>query len=865
MTSTQNIQLSVILCLIGGSLLAVSSDHASALRPTNHDNKGGIPSLQPHKSHKAPDGPDIGEPLGSSPLDNFDMLFEPTKDTVPDLISLEPTILTDPLHTTIKDNIIYIQHLGSIYGGEDSGDTHNLGSSGYTALSNGLISLEIPLVDDTKKAELLNKMHDPSIRKALFAYEGSAWRSSIIQRRIENTLKGYIEDQLLGVLSGTHEIPYREITSMDFYLLQTKKAVIVINDDIVDPQRSEIDYLARLIPGAAQIVAHAHAHKGGSFSIAPGELSKALEQEATFTKSKSSLTFEKRFIDSYLAHLPTLSGQLITEKNHNEVRVAGKTIYTQEYGPTYSTELNGSWPSSLELKELAEREFKNPTDHLANLKGKYLPVRFLEFSEEQPLEERLTNSVELNWLRAQFEKKPTEFTALFLIAFEKEWSSCLITKNSSGVMFTVTDAQNKDRHTEKGIRILADTIQEGLSAKASSDKKKKQLFNDALDEKEPEADAKKAPGVNYDAPLANLRDDELPSLEDFFGDKIPNEILVCIKQLKKEVRKGSVGEKLKNGFLLYGPPGTGKSTIAQVMARKAGRSIVYAGGGDFRDAYQGSGKAKLDALFAEAKKRGNCIILIDEIDGTTNKLQPHNSTQEDNRAIKSLITTLDQYRYDPDIYVICTTNYPENIDPAIMRRFKRIEIPLPDYPKRRKIINYYLKRNGTQVVSRTPHALSPDFYDKLISATEGFSGDALGDMINNAVYEYEEGLEPEAHINLDFRTKGIDLHNKSLLSNLGEILLLPLTPFFMMVGESDLDKHVYSQYKRQLKIQADIKENERKNDPNDKYAKEPFFTRLFKRNVDNAGTAFERGFWDLIIRHGWKRTFRAAGLNINDI
>jgi hypothetical protein len=205
--------------------------------------------------------------------------------------------------------------------------------------------------------------------------------------------------------------------------------------------------------------------------------------------------------------------------------------------------------------------------------------------------------------------------------------------------------------------------------------------------------------------------------------------------------------------------------------------------------------------------------------------------------------------------VICTTNYPENIDPAIMRRFKRIEIPLPDYPKRKKIVSYYLKQNGVRVASRTPNALSPDFYDKLISATDGFSGDSLGDMINNAVYEYEEGLAPESRIGLGFRFQGIDLYNKGVFENLGELLLLPLMPVFMVVGESELDKHVYSQYKRQLKIQADIKENERKNDPNDRFAKEPFFTRILKRNFDHAGTALERGCWDMAARQVWHRAF----------
>lgn len=852
----KSLLLSLVFSLYTQMMISRTSEPTSSINPKNPDKSHNITKNTPQKNKAS-------RPKKN---DRSDLHSMSLLDEMPDLISeiiphTDPkNLISEPLHTSISSNIRYSQYLSAVYGGNDGQGDSGKGSTGYAALNNGMISREIPFAQDQKKAELLAKMQDPALAKALFAEEGSPWRSAIIQKRVENTLKAYLEDQQLLHLAGTHTISYQDITTMDFYILQTQKSVVVINDDIPKAQRQEIDYLAHLIPPAAQHLAHVHAHKDNSFKIAPDELYRALSQEAHKTPSKSGVHFEKRLFDTHLASLPTLSGELKPGKNHNELYSEGILAHSATYGPSPEEGLNGSWLSSTELKSLAEAPLMS--EHPVGLTHKPSDIHFLEYSPTRPLEERLANSFELSWLRTQLEHKPKEFSTLFLISFDKEWASCFITLSQGTVHFTLVDGLNKDRHLEQGLTELADIIHEALTNKAPAPKKKNDdLLKDLLTEKESSPDAKKS-DVNYDAPLAHLQDDEIPTLEDLFGEKIPNTVMVSIKHMQKDAPKRSAGTKLKNCLLLYGPPGTGKSTIAQVMARKAGRSIVYAGGGDFRDAYQGSGKAKLDALFAEAKRRKS-IILIDEIDGTSSRLQPHNSTQEDNRAVKALITTLDQHRQDPDVFVICTTNYPENIDPAIMRRFKTIEITLPDYQKRKKIIDYYLKQNNIAVASRTPDALSPDFYDKLLSATDGFSGDALGEMINSAVYEFEGGLEPEHRINIDFRTKGIDLSNKSILANLGELLRLPLTPLFMMIGESALDKHVYSQYRRQIKLRDDLKENERKNDPTDKYAKEPFFTRLAKRNWDNAGNALERGFWELIIRAGWKKAFNGLSIHID--
>ena len=197
------------------------------------------------------------------------------------------------------------------------------------------------------------------------------------------------------------------------------------------------------------------------------------------------------------------------------------------------------------------------------------------------------------------------------------------------------------------------------------------------------------------------------------------------------------------------------------------------------------------------------------------KLEPHTSTQEDNRAVKVLITTLDQYRHDPNIFVICTTNNPEKMDPAILRRFTCIEVPLPNYITRKQILEHYLKRQGIPVSDEDENAVSPGFLESLVCATDGFNGDALEDMVSNAHLHTKLELEPEHNVGMGFWLRGIDT-SKSLYKNVMGLLENPYVPLIHWLGGyriTELDNHLYSQYKRHAKLKTEIEKRERANDP----------------------------------------------------
>ena len=319
--------------------------------------------------------------------------------------------------------------------------------------------------------------------------------------------------------------------------------------------------------------------------------------------------------------------------------------------------------------------------------------------------------------------------------------------------------------------------------------------------------------------------------------------------LIKNPGRRSVGTNLKNCLLLYGPPGTGKSTIAQVLFRTCDPEIeiVYADGGSFRTAYQGSGREKIDALFAEAKKKAaaskkkRVYILVDEIDGATSKLEGNNHTQEDNRALKTLLTTLDKHRHDDTIFMIFTANYIEKIDPAFIRRCTCIEVAVPTYEIRKQIIEYYLKKNKIEVKAEGDNCISPEFFDTFLSATEGMSGDALEVIINNAVMQAELGLKPEKEISAGFRLNAIDIKNKSLSNTIKAALEAPLTPLYSWCNaytNTALDKHIYAQFNEKVKTQADIEKREKANDPANK-----------KRSISDRAKEYAQKGFDSIM-HG---------------
>lgn len=179
-----------------------------------------------------------------------------------------------------------------------------------------------------------------------------------------------------------------------------------------------------------------------------------------------------------------------------------------------------------------------------------------------------------------------------------------------------------------------------------------------------------------------------------------------------------VGVDPPKGVLLHGPPGTGKTLLARAVANETQATFIRVIGSELVQKYIGEGARLVREVFQFAREKGPSILFIDELDAIGSKRLDiaTSGDREVQRTLMQLLSELDGFSPRGDVKVIGATNRIDILDVALLRagRFDRhIEIPTPDTPARRAIIEIHSR----------PMNLSEDVnYDILAGRTEGMSG-----------------------------------------------------------------------------------------------------------------------------------------------
>lgn len=192
---------------------------------------------------------------------------------------------------------------------------------------------------------------------------------------------------------------------------------------------------------------------------------------------------------------------------------------------------------------------------------------------------------------------------------------------------------------------------------------------------------------------------------------------------------------IPNGMLLYGPPGCGKSFFAEKFAEESGYNFVYVKSSDLASIYVHGSQEKIAELFDEARKNAPTILCFDEFDALVPSRDTINNASQSGE-VNEFLSQLNNCGED-GVFVIASTNRPQNIDKAVLRRGridKIVYLPVPDHAARAGIFRIHMEDR--------PYELGID-YDRLADISENFVASDIAYIVNEVA---RDALEQDCNI-----------------------------------------------------------------------------------------------------------------------
>ena len=185
------------------------------------------------------------------------------------------------------------------------------------------------------------------------------------------------------------------------------------------------------------------------------------------------------------------------------------------------------------------------------------------------------------------------------------------------------------------------------------------------------------------------------------------------------------GVTIPNGMLLYGPPGCGKTFFAKHFAEEVGFNFMCITPATLKSRYVNATQENIAKMFKDAEDNAPIVIFIDEINELVPNRDDRNVHEMSRSAVNEMLAQMDRTG-EKGIFIIGATNYPNMIDPAILRAGrleKKYYIGVPDMEARMALFKLYLEKR--------PYDFGLD-YQKLAEMTNNYVSADIQLIVNNA-------------------------------------------------------------------------------------------------------------------------------------
>ena len=233
--------------------------------------------------------------------------------------------------------------------------------------------------------------------------------------------------------------------------------------------------------------------------------------------------------------------------------------------------------------------------------------------------------------------------------------------------------------------------------------------------------ANKDAAVTDEAVGAWFKESPMHSFEDVSGmSELKQQLAECIHDTKLTKIREYLKMRQLHSFLFIGPPGCGKTYIIEAFAHELMEKdykYISVDGSDILSRYVGDAEKIIARVFEEAEKNAPCIVFIDEIDGVCKNRSIRDLPVWASNMTTAFLTAYNRINSsDKPIILLAATNYPTQVDTAMMDRVQVIRVPFPDEEARAAA--FHRK------------------FDKVISLEQGFTAEEMADRTDT--YNYRD-------------------------------------------------------------------------------------------------------------------------------